>query len=160
MTRKKKRLALIISALVVLGGATGLVLYGLGGSIYFFYTPSEVLAHHVKPGTRLRIGGLVKTGSVVHDGTTVHFLVTDGKDSIPVSFKGQLPDLFRAGQGVVADGVLGTSGMVATAVLAKHDERYMPRSVAEALKKDGLWRGGKASASARADVVGWQANKQ
>jgi cytochrome c-type biogenesis protein CcmE len=142
MTRKKKRFALIISAMVVLGGASGLVLYALRGNIVFFYTPSEVVAKKLPPGTRLRIGGLVKKGSVVHDGTTVHFVVTDGKDGLPVTFTGALPDLFREGQGVVAEGALEPSGMVATDVLAKHDERYMPREVAEALKKRGLWKEG------------------
>jgi len=150
MTRKKKRFALIISALVVLGGATGLVLYALRSSIVFFYTPSEVMAKDLAPGTRLRIGGLVKKGSVVHDGTTVHFVVTDGKDNLPVTYTGALPDLFREGQGVVADGVLGRSGMTATEVLAKHDERYMPRDVAAALKKRGVWQEGAKETTAAA----------
>ena len=150
MTRKKKRLALILSALVVLGGATGMVLYALRGNIVFFYTPSQVMAKDLAPGTRIRIGGLVKKGSVVHVGTTVHFVVTDGKDSLPVTYTGALPDLFREGQGVVADGALGASGMIATNVLAKHDERYMPRDVAEALKKQGVWREGARESAARA----------
>jgi cytochrome c-type biogenesis protein CcmE len=98
----------------------------------------------------LRIGGLVKQGSVVHDGTTVRFVVTDGKDNLPVTYTGALPDLFREGQGVVADGVLGTGGMEATEVLAKHDERYMPRDVAAALKKRGLWQDGAKESAARA----------
>jgi cytochrome c-type biogenesis protein CcmE len=144
MTRKKKRFALIISALIVLGGGAGLILYALRDNIVFFYAPSEVVAKDLAPGTRLRIGGLVKQGSVVHDGTNVRFVVTDGKNDVPVSYSGALPDLFREGQGVVADGVLGTSGMIASEVLAKHDERYMPREVADALKKRGLWQEGKA----------------
>lgn len=142
MTRKKKRLALILSALVVLGGATGLVLYALRDNIVFFYTPREVVAKNLAPGTRLRIGGLVKKGSVVHDGTIVHFVVTDGTDNVPVTYAGALPDLFREGQGVVAEGALSTSGMIASNVLAKHDERYMPREVADALKKRGVWQEG------------------
>lgn len=150
MTRKKKRLALILSALVVLGGATGMVLYALRGNIVFFYTPTQVMAKDLAPGTRIRIGGLVKKGSVVHVGTTVHFVVTDGKDSLPVTYTGALPDLFREGQGVVADGALEASGMIATNVLAKHDERYMPREVAEALKKQGVWREGARESTARA----------
>ncbi len=150
MTRKKKRLALILSALVVLGGAAGLVLYALRDNIVFFYAPSEVVAKDLGPGTRLRIGGLVKKGSVVRDGTTMHFIVTDGKDDVAVTYTGQLPDLFREGQGVVAEGVLGTSGMMASDVLAKHDERYMPREVADALKKRGVWQEGAQESAARA----------
>ncbi len=150
MTRKKKRLALILSALVVLGGAAGLVLYALRDNIVFFYTPSEVAAKDLAPGTRLRIGGLVKKGSLVHDGTTVHFIVTDGKDNVPITYTGALPDLFREGQGVVAEGALGTSGMIATNVLAKHDERYMPREVADALKKRGVWQEGTRESAASA----------
>ncbi len=150
MTRKKKRLTLILSAFVVLGGATGLVLYALRDNIVFFYTPSEVAAKDLAPGTRVRIGGLVKKGTVVHDGTTVHFVVTDGKDDVAVTFKGQLPDLFREGQGVVADGALSASGMMASNVLAKHDERYMPREVAAALKKQGVWQEGAKGGAVRA----------
>ena len=152
MTRKKKRVALILSALVVLGGATSLVLYALRNNIVFFYAPSEVAAKELGPGTRLRIGGLVKKGSVVHDGTVVHFVVTDGKDDVAVTYNGQLPDLFREGQGVVAEGVLGTSGMTASQVLAKHDERYMPREMADALKKRGVWQEG-AETGAKAGAV-------
>ncbi|MGA3302778.1 MAG: cytochrome c maturation protein CcmE [Methylovirgula sp.] len=143
MTRKKKRLALILSALIVLGGGAGLVLYALRDNIVFFYAPSEVFAKNLAPGTHIRIGGLVKQGSVVHDSTTVHFVVTDGKKDLPVTYSGALPDLFREGQGVVADGVIEINGMTATEVLAKHDERYMPREVADALKKRGLWQEGK-----------------
>ncbi|HKH81318.1 MAG TPA: cytochrome c maturation protein CcmE [Methylovirgula sp.] len=140
MTRKRKRLALILSALVVLGSGLGLVLYALRDNIVFFYGPSEVLAKELAPGTRLRIGGLVKPGSLTHDGMTVHFAVTDGKRDIPVTYSGPLPDLFREGQGVVAEGVLGVSGMTASTILAKHDERYMPREVVDALKKAGRWQ--------------------
>ncbi len=110
MTRKKKRLALILSALIVLGGGAGLVLYALRDNIVFFYAPSEVVAKDLPPGTRLRIGGLVKKGSVVHDGTIIRFIVTDGKHDVPVTYTGALPDLFREGQGVVADGVLEYCG--------------------------------------------------
>lgn len=148
MTRKKKRLALIISALIIFGGGTGLILYALRDNIVFFYAPSEVAAKELAPGTRLRIGGLVKTGSVTRDGTITHFLVTDGKHDVPVTFTGALPDLFREGQGVVADGVIGTAGMDASEVLAKHDERYMPKEVAEALKKRGVWQEGQGPAPA------------
>jgi cytochrome c-type biogenesis protein CcmE len=140
MTRRRKRLALILSAFVVLGSGLGLVLYALRDNIVFFYGPSEVYAKALAPGTRLRIGGLVKQGSLTHQGMTVHFEVTDGKREIPVTYNGPLPDLFREGQGVVAEGVLGADGMTASTILAKHDERYMPREVVDALKKAGRWQ--------------------
>ena len=140
MTRRKKRLALIFSAFVVLGSALGLVLYALRDNIVFFYGPSEVAAKELAPGTRVRIGGLVKQGSIQRDGGTIHFAVTDGKRDLPVTYSGPLPDLFREGQGVVAEGVLGTSGLAASTILAKHDERYMPREVVDALKKAGRWQ--------------------
>lgn len=140
MTRRKKRLALILSAMAILGTALGLVLYALRDNIVFFYGPSEVVAKELAPGTRVRIGGLVKQGSLQRDGGTVHFAVTDGKHEIPVTYRGPLPDLFREGQGVVAEGVLDHSGLAASMILAKHDERYMPREVVDALKKAGRWQ--------------------
>jgi cytochrome c-type biogenesis protein CcmE len=140
MTRRKKRLALIFSAMAILGAALGLVLYALRDNIVFFYGPSEVMAKELAPGTRVRIGGLVKQGSLQRDGGTVHFAVTDGKQDIPVVYSGPLPDLFREGQGVVAEGVLEPSGLAASTILAKHDERYMPREVVDALKKAGRWQ--------------------
>lgn len=140
MTRRKKRFALVFSAMVILGAALGLVLYALRDNIVFFYGPSEVMAKALAPGTRVRIGGLVKQGSLQRDGGTVHFAVTDGKHDIPVTYSGPLPDLFREGQGVVAEGVLDHSGLAASTILAKHDERYMPREVVDALKKAGRWQ--------------------
>lgn len=140
MTRKKKRLTLIIAAMAVLGTALGLVLYALRDNIVFFYGPSEVMAKDLPPGTRIRIGGLVEKGSVKRDGQTVHFDVTDGKRAIPVTYAGALPDLFREGQGVVAEGTIGPGGLDASEILAKHDERYMPREVVDALKKAGRWQ--------------------
>jgi cytochrome c-type biogenesis protein CcmE len=140
MTRKKKRLTLIIAAMAVLGTALGLVLYALRDNIVFFYGPSEVVAKNLPPGTRIRIGGLVKKGSLARDGQTVHFDVTDGRHDIAVTYDGALPDLFREGQGVVAEGVVSTGGLDASEVLAKHDERYMPREVVDALKKAGRWQ--------------------
>jgi len=140
MTRKKKRLTLIVAAMAVLGSALGLVLYALRDNIVFFYGPSEIVAKDLPPGTRVRIGGLVKKGSVVHAGTDVRFDVTDGKHEIAVTYDGALPDLFREGQGVVAEGVLNAGGLTASEVLAKHDERYMPKEVVDALKKSGRWQ--------------------
>jgi cytochrome c-type biogenesis protein CcmE len=147
MTRRRKRLALIVSALVVLGSGLSLVLYALRDNIVFFYGPSEVYAKDLAPGTRLRIGGLVKQGSLTHQGMNVRFEVTDGKREIPVTYSGPLPDLFREGQGVVAEGVLGAGGMTASTILAKHDERYMPREVVDALKKAGRWQENAATAA-------------
>jgi len=144
MTRKGKRLALIGGALAALGLAAGLTLFALRDNIVFFYTPSELVEKHVAPGARLRIGGLVKQGSVVKTGKDVAFVVTDTKSDVAVAYTGLLPDLFREGQGVVADGTLQPAGgFRADSVLAKHDERYMPRDVADKLKQQGVWQGGK-----------------
>ena len=142
MTRKQRRLVLIGSGLGVLALAAGLVLFALRGSIVFFNSPSDVIEKHVAAGTRIRIGGLVKPGSVKRgDGLRVRFEVTDGKSAIAVAYQGILPDLFREGQGVVAEGSLDRSGVFeADSVLAKHDERYMPREVVDALKKTGHWK--------------------
>jgi cytochrome c-type biogenesis protein CcmE len=149
MTRKQRRGVLIGTCLMVLGAALGLVLYAMRDSIVFFYSPSEVAEMKVGPGQRFRLGGLVETGSVVRDeGTTVRFVVTDKSRNLPVTFTGVLPDLFREGQGVVAEGTLAADGVFhADNVLAKHDENYMPAEVAKKLKEQGVWRGdAKASA--------------
>jgi cytochrome c-type biogenesis protein CcmE len=144
LTRRGRRLALIAAALAVVGAAAGLALYALSDSIVFFYSPSEVAQKALKPGARLRVCGLVKSGSVVKSaGETVAFVVTDGANDLKVSYQGLLPDLFREGQGVVAEGVLDASDQLrAETILAKHDERYMPREVVEALKKQGRWQEG------------------
>ena len=109
----------------------------------FFYTPSEVAEKHLETGQRFRLGGLVEDGSVKRgEGTTVSFVVTDKRSTLPVTFTGVLPDLFREGQGVVAEGVLNSDGVFrADSVLAKHDENYMPPEVAKKLKDQGVWRG-------------------
>ena len=144
MTRKKKRLALIATALSIFGVAIGLVLYSLRDSIVFFYGPSEYLAKAPPPGTRLRIGGLVEAGSFKHEaGERVMFAVTDTKHAVEVAYTGLLPDLFREGQGAVVEGTVEPNGtFLADSVLAKHDERYMPKEVADALKKQGVWKEG------------------
>jgi cytochrome c-type biogenesis protein CcmE len=142
MTRRQRRLTLIGIAAVVLSLAAGLALSALRDSIVFFVTPSELAAKPVAAGSRFRLGGLVEEGSVVRDGLDVRFRVTDGGANLPVRYHGLLPDLFREKQGVVAEGKLDPSGtFVADTVLAKHDERYMPREVADALKKQGHWQG-------------------
>lgn len=152
MTRKQRRLTLIGSALAVLAVAAGLILYNLTKTITFFKTPTELAEEGFKPGMRLRIGGLVKEGTLQRGpNQTVHFEVTDTNRSVPVTYQGLLPDLFREGQGVVADGALQPSGeFKADSVLAKHDEKYMPKEVADALKQQGMWQhtGDKAKESA------------
>lgn len=142
MTRRQRRLILIGLAGIVLSVAAGLVLYALSERIVFFNSPSDIRANAPTPGQRIRLGGLVVEGSVVKgvDGS-VRFAVTDGAASVPVSYRGILPDLFREGQGVVTEGVLESDGgFSADTVLAKHDENYMPKEVADALKKQGVWR--------------------
>jgi cytochrome c-type biogenesis protein CcmE len=145
MTRKGKRLTLIFGALAVLGLAAGLIMFALRDNIVFFYTPTQLAEKHPAPGARLRIGGLVKQGSLIRsEGRDVSFVITDNEKELAASYTGLLPDLFREGQGVVADGVLASDGKFrADSVLAKHDERYMPRDVADALKKQGVWQGEK-----------------
>ena len=146
LSKKRKRGALIVAGLGVLGVAAGLVLHALSDAITFFYTPSDVVAKNVEPGTRVRLGGLVADGSVVRgQGKEVGFSVTDTDKTIPVTYIGILPDLFREGQGVIAEGVLQVDGRFkADTVLAKHDENYMPREVADALKAKGVWKDGEA----------------
>ena len=132
---------MIGGSLAVLAVAAGLVLYGLRSSIVFFSTPSMAAEQHIAPGKRFRLGGLVQPGSLKCGDKTVSFEVADGSAKLPVSFSGSLPDLFREGQGVVAEGALDGSGVFkADTVLAKHDETYMPRDVADALKKQGHWK--------------------
>lgn len=142
MTRKQRRGVLIGTCVAVLGVAVGLVLYAMRDSIVFFYSPSEVAAMEIAPGTRFRLGGLVENGSVVRgEGTTIRFVITDQAKTLPVTFTGVLPDLFREGQGVVAEGTLTPDGVFhADNVLAKHDENYMPPEVAKKLKAQGVWR--------------------
>jgi cytochrome c-type biogenesis protein CcmE len=142
MTRKQRRLALIGTGMGVLGLAAALVLFALKDSIVFFNSPTDVVEKRIAPGSRIRLGGLVKEGSLTRgDNLTVRFEVTDGNKSIAVSYTGILPDLFREGQGVVTEGALDSAGRFkADSVLAKHDETYMPKEVAEALKKQGHWK--------------------
>ena len=142
MTRKQQRVAIIAGGLALLGLATGLVLYALDETMVFFHTPSDVAEKAIQAGTRFRLGGLVETGSVVRgQGTSVRFIVTDTEKTLPVAFTGILPDLFREGQGVVAEGRLNGAGIFeADSVLAKHDENYMPKEVADALKAKGVWQ--------------------
>ncbi len=155
MTRKQRRLTLIAVAGLVLAGAVGLILTSLSSAITFFKSPSEIVADKVKPGTRLRIGGLVEAGTVEKsEGQRVAFKVTDGNGVLSVRYTGLLPDLFREGQGVVAEGVLQPDGsFLAQTILARHDEKYMPREVAEALKKQGRWQETTGSAPGKSAVT-------
>jgi cytochrome c-type biogenesis protein CcmE len=141
MTRKQRRLALIGSGLAVLAVAAALVLSALKDSIVFFNSPTDVVEKNVQPGARIRLGGLVQPGSLKRgDNLSVQFEVTDGNRAVSVAYTGILPDLFREGQGVVAEGALDNGGLFrADTVLAKHDETYMPKEVADALKKQGHW---------------------
>ena len=151
MTRKQRRLVLVGTGTGVLTIAAALVLFAFRDSIVFFDSPTEVVEKHLAPGKRIRLGGLVKSGSLVRsDNLTVHFAVTDGRQEVPVAYSGALPDLFREGQGVVAEGALDASGLFrADTILAKHDENYMPREVADALKKQGRWQEGYGAVGAR-----------
>ena len=143
MTRKQQRLGLLALGMAALGGATALVLMAFGDNLVFFYSPSELQTKVVAPDRRVRIGGLVETDSFSRgpDGRRVSFRVTDGASNLTVVYEGVLPDLFREGQGVVAEGKLRSDGVfAATTVLAKHDENYMPREVVQALKQSGHWQ--------------------
>ena len=145
MTRRKSRRLLLLAACgIVLAAAVGLILFAMSGSIVFFRSPGEIAAQGVAAGSRLRLGGLVKEGSVRRGpDQRVAFAVTDAAATVQVEYRGLLPDLFREGQGVVAEGVLRPDGSFrADTVLAKHDEAYMPREVAGALKAQGHRQGG------------------
>ncbi|KZM47768.1 cytochrome c maturation protein CcmE [Labrenzia sp. OB1] len=149
MTRKQRRLTLIGTAGVVLASAFGLILFALYDELVFFQSPTDIALTPLPSGQRIRLGGLVEEGSVVRsDNAEVSFRVTDMENTISVTYKGILPDLFREGQGVVTEGIVSPAGIfIADSVLAKHDENYIPKEVAEALKKQGHWQGGKAAAN-------------
>lgn len=140
--RKRRRLYFALALVAGGAGAAALVVAALQDSVLYFYSPSDVFAKHVAPGVAFRIGGLVEKHSVHKDqGTQIRFIVTDGRAKVPVAFDGVLPALFREGQGVVAMGALTPSGTFdANQVLAKHDEKYMPPEVVDALKRSGHWK--------------------
>ena len=145
MTRKQKRLAVISGGVAFLVAAVLLVMFAFSQSIAYFYVPGDLAKANVAPGTRIRLGGLVESGTVKRgEGSTITFIVTDTLSTVPVTYTGILPDLFREGQGVVAEGAFGTDGLfVADTVLAKHDETYMPKDVADRLKAQGVELSGK-----------------
>lgn len=143
MTRKQKRLAVIGGVGVVLALAAGLIFTALRDQIVFFYSPAEIVEKQVAVGQPIRMGGLVKPGSWVRQGEHNTFVITDGESEATVTYTGILPDLFREGQGVIAEGSLtGPSRFAATSVLAKHDENYIPKEVADTLRERGEWRPG------------------
>src|SRR5689334_9671772 len=143
MTPKRKRLWLLVASLAVLGAAVTLVLTALNDNLVFFYSPTQVAEKKPGPERRFRLGGLVEQGSVKKNGQETRFVVTDLAKTVPVVYRGLLPDLFREGQGVIAEGTLGADGVfTAREVLAKHDEKYMPPEVARALKESGRWKEG------------------
>jgi len=149
MTRKQKRFTVIFGALAMLGVAVALVLTALSEQVTFFRTPSELVAAPSENAGRIRLGGLVEMGSVKNaESSGVEFVIEDTTDRIVVRFAGILPDLFREGQGVVAEGQIQEDGtFLADTVLAKHDETYMPKEVADRLKEQGYWQGEEVSAT-------------
>ncbi|MER8726820.1 cytochrome c maturation protein CcmE [Mesorhizobium sp. M1027] len=146
MTRKQKRLSAIAAGLAFLGVATGLTFYALGQKASYFYMPADLATASLQPGQRIRLGGLVEKGTVERSqGATVAFSVTDNQKDVKVTYTGILPDLFREGQGVITEGSFGPDGIfVADSVLAKHDETYMPKEVADGLKAKGVWQESKS----------------
>jgi cytochrome c-type biogenesis protein CcmE len=144
--KKRRRLAFAAAIVVAAAGGSALVVAALRDNVLYFYSPTDVATRHVAPGVAFRIGGLVEKHSVTRGpGAEVHFTVTDGRSTVPVAYTGVLPDLFREGQGVVALGALDERrDFVASEVLAKHDERYMPPEVVDALKRSGHWKEGQS----------------
>lgn len=144
MTRKQRRLYFVLLGMAALGAAVALVLTAVSDSLVYFYSPTDLVEKHIPEGRRLRVGGLVEEGSVQKEGAMVRFRVTDTVNAVRVTYSGILPDLFREGQGVVTEGKMEKDGVFhAAEVLAKHDENYMPKEVAESLKKAGQWQGKK-----------------
>ena len=138
MKPRQKRAMIVVGVLSAVGVAVALVLNAFNSNLVFFYSPTQVAANEAPQGRTFRIGGLVEEGTVARDGVTVRFVVTDTAKTVPVRYTGILPDLFKEGKGVVAQGQIGPDGVfVAREVLAKHDENYMPPEAAEALKKAG-----------------------
>ena len=138
MKRKTRRLYAVCGGLCLLGAAAALALTAMEDSLVFFYAPSDLVARDIPPGRTVRVGGLVEAGSVERDGATIRFRITDTAASTPVRYTGLLPDLFREGQGVVAEGRFGPDGaFAADTLLARHDETYMPPEVADALERAG-----------------------
>ncbi len=144
MTRKQRRLYFVLLGMLALGAAVALVLTAISDSLVYFYSPTDIVSQRIPEGRRMRVGGLVEADSLKKDGKIATFKVTDITNTLAVTYTGILPDLFREGQGVVVEGRMEKDGVFhASEVLAKHDENYMPKDVAEALKKSGQWNDGK-----------------
>ena len=144
MTPKRRRLTMVGLGFLMLAAATTLALNAFEDTLVFFYSPTDLIDKKTNPKKQIRVGGLVEERSLLKsdNGLTISFTITDLDNSLPVTFKGALPDLFREGQGVVAEGYLVDGRFQAKHVLAKHDENYMPKEVADSLKKSGKWKGG------------------
>ena len=143
MKPRHKRAAIVVGVLAAVGVAVGLVLNAFNSNLVFFFTPSQAAERKIEHGQRVRLGGLVEEKSVkkLEDGVTIEFRVTDRAKALTVRYKGVLPDLFREGQGVVVQGAFQPDGLfLASTVLAKHDENYIPKEVADEMKKQGLWQ--------------------
>lgn len=156
MTRKQRRLLFVSGGMVSLAVAVGLALVAFNDNLVYFYSPSQLASTPVSLGRAMRIGGLVEQNSVTKDegGLKISFKVTDGAHDLPVVYRGVPPSLFREGQGVIAEGKIGADGVFqAATILAKHDEKYIPKEVVEELKKSGQWRGDAPAASAAATPV-------
>lgn len=143
MKPKHQRLIFVVASVACLCVAVLLVMQAFKQNLVYFYSPSDITANPPAPGQKIRLGGLVKTGSVEKNGSDVRFSVTDGKQEFKVHYTGLLPNLFREGQGVIAEGVMENNVFTAKTILAKHDEKYMPKEVVESLKKSGHWEGNK-----------------
>jgi cytochrome c-type biogenesis protein CcmE len=162
MTRKRRRLIMVVTGMASLGVAAFLTLNAFDENLVFFYSPSDLAAKHPTAGRMMRIGGLVEEQSVVKSegGKRIEFKVTDGAHDLPVVYLGVPPSLFREGQGVVAEGRLDPAGVLqASTILAKHDERYMPPEVADALKRSGQWRGDPAASAPASPALSSQASR-
>ncbi|WP_323797038.1 cytochrome c maturation protein CcmE [Nisaea sp.] len=144
MTPKRRRLSIVLIGLAMLGTAAALVLTAFEDNLVFFFSPTDLAEKDVGADRRIRIGGMVEDGSwkKYEEGLRSEFIVTDFQNAVKVVYRGSLPDLFREGQGVVAEGKFNGTVFTASEVLAKHDENYMPREVADALKKSGRWKEG------------------
>ena len=155
MKPRHKRAAIVLGVLSAVGMAVALVLNAFNSNLVFFYTPVQIAAKQAPQGRTFRVGGLVEAGSVKRDGVTVNFVVTDTLKTVPVRYEGVLPDLFKEGKGVVAQGQLGADGVFAAReVLAKHDENYMPPEAADALQQAEKMRNKMAGTLVNAEPVG------
>ena len=141
MTRKRRRAYLLLTAMICLSAVTALTLAAFQDTIVFFYSPSDLATRPQVSGQRIRVGGLVVAGSIERQGPRIRFQLTDQQQNLTIAYTGLLPDLFREGQGIVAQGRLSEGGIFqAEEILAKHDERYMPPEVVDALKRSGAWK--------------------